>query len=53
MLTLPQLELMAALIGIKLAETILNALQTLAKDLEVILWSDSQVVLHWISKKNG
>ena len=49
MLTLHQLELMAAVIGVKLAETILTALQALVKGSEVIIWSDSQIIIHWFS----
>ena len=42
-LTIPQLELMGALIGGRLASHILSSLQTVEK---CILWSDSQIVLH-------
>jgi len=43
-LTLPQLELMAALIGARLASHIQGILST--KD--VVFWCDSQIVLHWL-----
>ena len=47
-LTLPQLELMAALIGARLASFIHNAIKNRYEALEVHLWSDSQIVLHWL-----
>ncbi|VDH97053.1 Hypothetical predicted protein [Mytilus galloprovincialis] len=43
-LTLPQLELMAAVIGARLA----HHLQTTLKCSNITLWSDSQIVLQWI-----
>jgi transposase InsO family protein len=48
-LTIPQLELMAALIGARLASFIHNAIKNRYNALEVHLWSDSQIVLHWLS----
>ncbi|XP_053407998.1 uncharacterized protein LOC128559687 [Mercenaria mercenaria] len=42
-LTLPQLELMAAVIGARLYEH----LQTTLEVKNVTFWSDSQIVLHW------
>ena len=47
--TLPRLELMAALVGARLVEFLRNALNTQYTDLEVILWTDSQIVLHWLN----
>ena len=44
-LTLPQLELMAALIGTRLAQHISETLQIR----NVTYWSDSQIVLHWLN----
>ena len=44
-LTLPQLELMAALIGARLAANLMSSLETT----HVTFWSDSQIVLHWLS----
>ncbi|XP_045170970.2 uncharacterized protein LOC123533396 [Mercenaria mercenaria] len=44
-ITLPNLELMAAVIGARLARHILQAIDIQ----DVILWSDSQSVLHWLS----
>ncbi|XP_053406534.1 uncharacterized protein LOC123530253 [Mercenaria mercenaria] len=44
-LTLPQLELMAALIGARLASHLQKSLQTP----NVTFWSDSQIVLHWLT----
>ena len=44
-LTLPQLELMAALVGARLSSHILETLPTL----NVTFWSDSQIVLHWLT----
>ncbi|XP_053389045.1 uncharacterized protein LOC128552070 [Mercenaria mercenaria] len=44
-ITLPKLELMAAVIGARFARHILQAI-----DIQnVIFWSDSQIVLHWLS----
>ncbi len=45
-LTLPQLELMAALIGARIASHITSSLNN---SFNVTLWSDSQIVLHWIT----
>ncbi|XP_053391449.1 uncharacterized protein LOC128554225 [Mercenaria mercenaria] len=44
-LTLPQLELIAALIGARLASHLQKSLQTP----NVTFWSDSQIVLHWLT----
>jgi hypothetical protein len=49
-LTLPQLELMAAVIGT--ATSIINAFKTLAISLTINMWSDSQIVLYWLSKSD-
>ncbi len=49
--TLPQLELLAALIGSILANTIVNAFKPLGVSLAVTMWSDSQIVLYWLAKK--
>ena len=46
-LTLPLLELMAAVIGSRLAKHVQKELQI---D-HVTLWSDSQIVLHWLSSR--
>ncbi|XP_053372954.1 uncharacterized protein LOC123560639 [Mercenaria mercenaria] len=43
-LTLPKLELMAAVIAARLANHILQSITTES----VHLWSDSQIVLHWL-----
>lgn len=45
MLTLPQLELMAALIGARLAKH----LQPSLNPSKTVMWSDSQIVLHWLT----
>ena len=47
-LTLPKLELMAALIGARLLSFIHNTMMDLYPTLEVYLWSDSQIVLSWL-----
>jgi hypothetical protein len=49
--TLPQLELMAALIGSTLANTIVKALKPLGISLTITMWSDSQIVLYWLAQK--
>ena len=50
--TLPQLELLAALIGSTLANTIVKAFKPLGVFLTVTMWSDSQIVLYWLAQKN-
>ena len=47
-ITLPRLELKAAVIAAHLAKFILTTLQPTLNEVEVRLWSDSQIVLHWI-----
>ena len=47
--TLPQLELLAALLGAQLSEYLTKILQLAKTKCEVIYWSDSQIVLSWIS----
>ena len=47
-LTIPQLKLMDALIGARLSSHILNSSHNVSK---CIMWSDSQIVLHWINSK--
>ena len=44
-LTLPQLELMAAVVGARLASYLRNQL----KIAHTVYWSDSQIVIHWLS----
>jgi hypothetical protein len=50
MLTIPQAEPMAAVIGTRVASSILSAFQPLGISLSLLLWSDSQIVLYWIKK---
>ncbi|GBM17523.1 hypothetical protein AVEN_198026-1 [Araneus ventricosus] len=45
-LTLPRLELMAALVAAKLAKYLTGMFPELCK--KTFLWSDSQITLHWI-----
>ena len=47
-LTLPQLELMAALVATRLGKFVIAALGNLYNNISVHLWSDSQIVLCWI-----
>ncbi|XP_045023522.1 uncharacterized protein LOC123467802 [Daphnia magna] len=49
-LSIPEAELMAAYIGTLVAETIVAALEPLGIRIQVFFWSDSQIVLFWISK---
>lgn len=42
-LTLPQLELMAALIGARLTNNVMETLEPR----NVTFWIDSQIVIHW------
>ncbi|XP_065917809.1 uncharacterized protein [Dysidea avara] len=52
-LTLPKLELMAAVIGSRLLNFILTSLSPIYNNIPIYMWSDSQIVLYWIdsSKK--
>ena len=47
--TLPRLELMAACIGARLCNFVLMSLNHL--HFRVVMWSDSQITLHWLSSK--
>ena len=47
-LTLPQLELMAAFVGILLALLIFKVFEELGIQLVFHLWSDSQITLYWL-----
>ena len=47
--TLPRLELLAALLGAQLSEYLTKTLQLRKTNCEVIYWSDSRIVLSWIS----
>ena len=46
--TTPRLELLAAVVGSKLAQYLTNVLQPAMKINQVTLWSDSKIVLSWI-----
>ena len=49
-ITLPKLELMAAVIATRLAKFVIQSLHLKSFDLDISvhLWTDSQVTLHWI-----
>ena len=47
-LTLPRLELMAALTGARLANFVQQALKQRYDSVTVTLWTDSEIVLHWL-----
>ena len=47
--TLPRLELSAALLGAKLSAYLKKALNIADKECETIHWSDSQIVLSWLT----
>ena len=47
--TLPRLELLAALLVAQLSECLTKTLQLTKTKCEFIYWSDSQIVLSWIS----
>ncbi|XP_065920288.1 uncharacterized protein [Dysidea avara] len=46
--TLPRLELRAAVIAAHLAKFIVSTLQSQLGEVNIRLWSDSQITLHWI-----
>ena len=46
LLTLPRLELMATLVATRLVRFVLDTLSL--RDPPVCIWSDSQIVLHWV-----
>ena len=49
--TIPLMELMAALLGVQLATTIINAMKKARVDItEVTMWCDNQPVLFWIDE---
>lgn len=50
LLTIPQTEFMAAVIGTRIASSILSALLPLGLKPNCYLWSHSQIVLYWIQK---
>ena len=47
-ITLPKLELMAAVIASRLAKFVIQSLRLSPSSTTVHLWSDSQITLHWI-----
>ena len=48
-LTLPRLELMAALVATRLTQFVLNTIEL--PDPSIFIWSDSQIVLHWVKSQ--
>ena len=48
-LTLPQLELMAALTAARSANFVTKSLQRRCSNLDIHMWSDSKIVLHWLN----
>jgi len=49
--TLPRLELRAAVIAAQLAEFVQSTFQHHFNNIDIKLWSDSQITLHWIFSK--
>ena len=47
-ITLPKLELMAAVIATRVASFFIQSLHLTSNDTTIHLWSDSQITLHWI-----
>ena len=52
LLTVPRLELMSTLIGVRSLNFIQKQMK-LHKNIERMLWTDSKCVLHWIKNKDG
>lgn len=52
-LTLPQLELMAALTSARLADFIEQSFKNRFNNLRVILGTDSQIILHWLNSQKS
>ena len=55
-ITLPKLELMAAVIGTRLAKFVQSSIVCHSHDdspIRIHFWTDSQIVLHWIHKNNS
>ena len=50
-ITLPKLKLMAALVATRLTKFVVTSLDGLYHDIPIHLWSDSQIVLHWIGNQ--
>ena len=46
--TLPRLELMGAVIASRLAQFVILTLHHTTQNISITLWSDSQIVLHWL-----
>ena len=47
-ITLPKLELMAAVIGTRLAKFVVSSLRPVLADVTIHMWTDSQITLYWI-----
>ncbi|XP_006820019.1 uncharacterized protein LOC102803619, partial [Saccoglossus kowalevskii] len=47
--SLPRLELMASLIGARLMNFVLEAFKSRLSFAKCVLWSDSQIVIHWLN----
>ena len=47
-ITLPRLELIAAVTGVRLANFVITSMMSKFASYSTFLWSDSQIVLHWI-----
>ena len=50
-LTIPRLEIMGAILAIRLTETLMMELNTPIH--RIIIWSDSAIVLQWIKKSSS
>jgi len=47
--TLPRLELMAALVATHLTRVVMDSISL--QNIPIVIWSDSQIVLHWIKSQ--
>ena len=52
-ITLPKLELMAAVMNTRLMQFVVSSLQFQSAHLHIHMWTDSQIALHWIYREHN